>query len=186
VVIFSEVLPKTIALLSGGAFGGIYMTATLASALTLPWLGRTLDLMPGWRVVRFTMPALAFACILIAVAPNIAVLAVAIYLLRLFGQGMMTETALVETGRWFVANRGRAMALVVIGLQAGAAVLPMAVVLIGVVSGDWRTPPRARLDHFFERTRSAWGWRCSGGVLVFPFGTGRCHGHHASRPPGSG
>lgn len=31
------------------------------------------------------------------------------------------------------------MALVVIGLQAGSAVLPIAVVLIGVMSGDWRT-----------------------------------------------
>src|SRR3546814_194698 len=33
--------------LSGGAFGGLYMLttlATLASAMTLPWLGRTLDI----------------------------------------------------------------------------------------------------------------------------------------------
>lgn len=75
------------------------MLATIASAATLPWLGRTLDLMPGWKVVRFTMPALAFACFLVAVAPNVVVLGLAIYLLRLFGQGMMTETALVETGR---------------------------------------------------------------------------------------
>src|SRR3546814_13673059 len=54
--------------LSGGAFGGLYMLttlATLASAMTLPWLGRTLDLMPGWKVARFTMPALAAACVLI-------------------------------------------------------------------------------------------------------------------------
>lgn len=41
--------------LSDGAFGGLYMLATLASAATLPWLGRTLDLMPGWKVVRFTV-----------------------------------------------------------------------------------------------------------------------------------
>ncbi|WP_210188981.1 hypothetical protein [Mesorhizobium sp. YR577] len=80
------------------------MLATLASAATLPWLGRTLDLMPGWKVVRFTMPALAFACVLIAIAPNVAVLALSIYLLRLFGQGMMIEIALTETGRWFVAG----------------------------------------------------------------------------------
>ena len=100
------------------------MLATLASASTLPWLGRTLDLMPGWKVVRFTMPALAFACVLIAVAPNVVVLTIAIYLLRLFGQGMMTETAFTETGRWFVANRGRAMALIVPGFQVGTAILP--------------------------------------------------------------
>lgn len=125
--------------LSGGAFGGIYMLATLASAMTLPWLGRTLDLMPGWKVARFTIPALAFACVFIAVAPNIVMLTLAIYLLRLFGQGMMTETAFTETGRWFVANRGRAMALVVPGQQLGTAVLPALVVIIERATGDWRT-----------------------------------------------
>ncbi len=125
--------------LSGGAFGGIYMLATLASAATLPWLGRTLDLMPGWKVIRFTMPALATACVLIAIAPNILVLTLAIYLMRLFGQGMMTETAFTEIGRWFVANRGRAMALIVPGQQAGSAVLPATVVLIERMSGNWRT-----------------------------------------------
>jgi MFS family permease len=124
--------------LSSGGFGGVYMVATLASALSLPWLGRTLDLMPGWKVVRFTMPALAFACVLITVAPNVAALVVALYLLRLFGQGMMTETAYTETGRWFVANRGRAMALIVPGQQAGMAVLPILVVLIDRASGGWR------------------------------------------------
>jgi MFS family permease len=126
--------------LSGGAFGGLYMLATLASAMTLPWLGRTLDLMPGWKVARFTMPALAAACVLIALAPNLVVLTIAIYLLRLFGQGMMTETAFTEIGRWFVANRGRAMALIVPGQQAGSAILPALVVLIDRASGDWRAP----------------------------------------------
>jgi MFS family permease len=125
--------------LSGGGFGGIYMLATLASAMTLPWLGRTLDLMPGWKVARFTIPALAAACVLIAVAPNIAVLTLSLYLLRLFGQGMMTEIAFTEIGRWFVANRGRAMALIAPGQQAGSAILPAVIVLIESASGNWRT-----------------------------------------------
>ena len=125
--------------LSGGEFGGLYMAATLMSAATLPWLGRTLDLMPGWKVARFTIPCLAFACVLLALAPHIAVLVLALYLLRLFGQGMMTEIAYTETGRWFVANRGRAMALVVLGIQAGTALLPVAVVLL-TTWGGWRLP----------------------------------------------
>ncbi|HBO2075790.1 TPA: MFS transporter [Pseudomonas aeruginosa] len=116
--------------LSGGDFGAIYMVATLASAATLPWLGRSLDIMPGWKVTRFVMPALAVACLLLAFAPHVAVLVLAIYLLRLFGQGMMTEIAFTEVGRWFVASRGWAMALVTPGLQAGTALLPVAYVLI--------------------------------------------------------
>ena len=124
--------------LSAGGFGGLYMLATLASALTLPWLGRTLDLMPGWKVVRFTMPALALACVLLVLAPNLLWLTGALYLLRLFGQGMMTETAYTEIGRWFVANRGRAMALILPGQQAGFALLPIFVVVLDRVGGSWR------------------------------------------------
>jgi len=125
--------------LSAGAFGGLYMLATLASAFSLPWLGRTLDRMPGWKVARFTMPALSLACGLIAVAPNVVVLALSLYLLRLFGQGMMTETAFTEIGRLFVANRGRAMALIAPGQQAGTAVFPLLVVTMDRASASWRT-----------------------------------------------
>jgi MFS family permease len=125
--------------LSGGAFGGLYMLATMASALSLPWLGRTLDLMPGWKVIRFTMPAFAVGCVLITIAPNVVVLTLALFLMRLFGQGMMSETAYTEIGRWFVANRGRAMAIIVSGQQAGLALLPALVVLIDRASGSWRS-----------------------------------------------
>lgn len=123
--------------LSGGEFGGLYAVATLASALTLPWVGRTLDLMPGWKVVRFSVPSLAVACVLVGLAPNVALLALALYLLRLFGQGMMTEIAFTEVGRWFSAGRGRAMALIVPGVQAGSALLPVLVVLMNRWGG-WR------------------------------------------------
>lgn len=124
--------------LSGGEFGSLYMIATLGAALTLPWLGRTLDLMPGWKVVRFTVPALALACIMLALAPNIAVLVAALYLLRLFGPGMMIETAYTEVGRWFVATRGKSMAIAGQGLQLGSALLPAAIVLVHEASGSWR------------------------------------------------
>ena len=57
--------------LSDGEFGGIYMIATIGSALTLPILGRVLDHMPGWKVARFVIPGLACACILMAFSPNL-------------------------------------------------------------------------------------------------------------------
>lgn len=123
--------------LSGGAFGALYMVATLASASTLPFLGRTLDLMPGWKVVRFSIPMLALACVMITLAPNVLTLGITLYLLRLFGQGMMTEIAMTETGRWFTANRGKAMSIIIPGVSAGTGLLPIAVVLIDAASGNW-------------------------------------------------
>lgn len=123
--------------LSGGAFGALYMTATLASAATLPFLGRTLDLMSGWKVARLAIPFLALARVLITLAPNVVALGITLYLLRLFGQGMMTEIAFTETGRWLTANRGRAMSIITPGVSAGTGVSPVLVVLIDAASGNW-------------------------------------------------
>ncbi len=121
--------------LTDGEFGGIYMIATIGSALTLPFLGRVLDHMPGWKVARFVIPALAAACVFIAFAPSLILLVLALYALRLFGQGMMTHTAYTEIGRWFVANRGRATSLIVPGHQTGEALLPIAFTAVAVTIG---------------------------------------------------
>ncbi|MEL7109522.1 MAG: MFS transporter [Pseudomonadota bacterium] len=121
--------------LTDGEFGGLYMIATIGSALTLPFLGRVLDHMPGWKVARFVIPALAGACLLLAFSPTVVLLVLALYLVRLFGQGMMTHTAYTEIGRWYVANRGRATSLIVPGHQTGEALLPMAFTLVAVALG---------------------------------------------------
>ena len=146
--------------LSDGEFGGLYMVATLASALTLPWFGRVLDFMPGWKVARFVMPALATACLLIAFAPNVVVLVLALYMLRLFGQGMMTHTALTEIGRWFAANRGRATSLVVPGLQTGEAILPVIFTLIAAAL-SWQAAwvGGALILSFLALPLVIWLWR---------------------------
>ncbi|ALH83145.1 MFS transporter [Sphingopyxis macrogoltabida] len=121
--------------LSGGEFGLLYMVATLASAATLPWIGKVMDVMRGRTVAAMVMPGLAAACLLAAWSPHIIGFVVALYLLRLLGQGMMTHIAQTETARAFVANRGRAMSLVVPGHQAGEAVLPALFVLVAAALG---------------------------------------------------
>ncbi|MEO0544643.1 MAG: MFS transporter [Pseudomonadota bacterium] len=123
--------------LSHGQFGNLYMIATLGSALTLPWLGRIVDQMGASRVALIVMPALALACIAMAFASHIIVLVLAIYMLRLFGQGMMTQNALTATGRWFAANRGRAVSVVTLGHNASEALLPVVFVLLLAAFG-WR------------------------------------------------
>ncbi len=121
--------------LTDGEFGLIYMSATLGSALTLPWLGSILDHMPGWKVARFVIPSLACACLAIAFAPSVILLVFAIYALRLFGQGMMTHTAYTEIGRWFSANRGRATSLISPGHQTGESILPVTFTLLAAWIG---------------------------------------------------
>lgn len=121
--------------LSHGEFGRLYMIATMASAATLPFLGKIVDVWPEHRVILGAAPMLALAMLLAATAPVIPVLVIALYLLRLFGQGMMTHIALTATGRWFAAHRGRAVSLVVLGHQGGEATLPLVFAAIAVLAG---------------------------------------------------
>lgn len=124
--------------LSHGEFGRLYMYATLASAMCLPLIGRAVDFYPQHRTVAVVIPVLAGAALLAGFAPTVGVLFVAIFLLRLMGQGMMTHIALTATGRWFVARRGRAVSLVVLGHQGGEATLPLAFsALAGIAGYQW-------------------------------------------------
>ncbi|WP_306119346.1 MULTISPECIES: MFS transporter [unclassified Roseitalea] len=123
--------------LSHGEFGILYMASTLASALTLPWLGRIVDRYGAAKVTLIIVPLLAAGALGMAMSTHVLMLVIVIYALRLFGQGMMTQNALTATGRWFAANRGRAVSLVTLGHNAGEAVFPFAFVALAAALG-WR------------------------------------------------
>ncbi|MGK9286846.1 MFS transporter [Sinorhizobium meliloti] len=124
--------------LSHGAFGSIYMGATLLSALTLPQLGRIVDHASARVVLLLTLPLLAVAAMSMGFASHWLWLFATIYLLRLFGQGMMTHNAMTAMGRWFSAQRGRAVSLASLGNQAGEALFPLAFVALAPLVG-WRS-----------------------------------------------
>jgi len=123
--------------LSHGGFGTLYMVATLASALTLPYLGPIVDRFSVRGVALLIIPMLAVAAASMAISRHVVHLAVTIYLLRLFGQGMMTHTAFTAMGRWYAAQRGRAVSIVTLGHNAGEALLPLAFVAVAGAVG-WR------------------------------------------------
>jgi MFS family permease len=83
------------------------------------------------------MLMLAAACAVLGYAGSLPTLVLALYMLRLFGQGMMTQTAMTATGRWFAANRGRAVSVVTLGFHVGNALLPFLFVIVAGMVG-WR------------------------------------------------
>ncbi|MEM8541619.1 MAG: MFS transporter [Pseudomonadota bacterium] len=123
--------------LGHGDFGFLYMIATLASALTLPWFGKIVDRFSPARVALIIIPMLAVGTLGMAFSTHIAALVLTIYLLRLFGQAMMTQNALTATARWFVASRGKAISIVTLGHNAGEAVIPFIFVAAAATFG-WR------------------------------------------------
>ena len=123
--------------LSHGEWGAVYMVGTLASALTLPYLGPIVDRYPVRRVVLFIVPMLALGVLAMALSRHVATLILTIYLLRLFGQGMFPHAAYTSTARWFSAQRGRALSLVILGHNAGDATLTIGFVTLAGLIG-WR------------------------------------------------
>ena len=124
--------------LSHGAWGGIYTLATTASALVMIWAGGLTDRFRVRRLGPLVLLALAVSCLAMAAVPSAMALIAVIFALRFTGQGMTSHTAMVGVARWFVATRGRAMAIAALGFAAGNAVMPvMFVALMSVMS--WRT-----------------------------------------------
>jgi len=123
--------------LSHGEFGTLYMLATLASAATLPQIGKIVDRISVASTVLLAAPVLAIACLLMAWSNSLALLVGSIYLLRLFGQGMFTHIAMTAMGRWFATQRGRAISLTAIGVNFGEALFPISFVGVAALIG-WR------------------------------------------------
>jgi len=116
--------------LSHGGFGLWYSLATLASGLSIIWIGRTLDSVDLRLFSTLLCAGLVVACFGMAVAPGVAALVVVLFLLRLTGQGLLSHTAMTSMARYFDESRGKAMSIAGLGFPAGEAVLPIAAVVV--------------------------------------------------------
>lgn len=124
--------------LTDGQWGGLYTLGTTLSALAMIWAGMLTDHFRARHLAWVVLPGLALACLVMSTTPNAAVLVGAIFLLRLFGQGMMSHLAVVSTARWFKARRGRALAIVSMGFAVAQAIMPVIFVAL-LASFGWRT-----------------------------------------------
>lgn len=111
--------------LSDGDWGLIYSVGTTASAIVMVWSGVLTDRLRVRVLGAAVLIGLACACLFMAFNPWAALLPVAIFLLRFTGQGMTSHIAVVAMARWFVATRGRALAIAGAGFAVGEALLPI-------------------------------------------------------------
>jgi MFS family permease len=124
--------------LSHGDFGLAYGIGTLSGGVMLIFAGRVVDhfdLRPHTAIIA---AGLAVGCLILSYAQGFVILAGAFFLLRLFGQGLMSHTATTAMGRYFdIGVRGRAVSIAVLGFPVGEAVFPsLAVFLIAAIG--WR------------------------------------------------
>ena len=114
--------------LSHGAWGGIYMIGTMASAALMVWAGGLTDIFRVRILAPIVLTGLALASLAMALNPWVWALPFIVFALRFFGQGMCSHIAVIAMARWFVATRGRALSIASLGFATGEALVPMAVV----------------------------------------------------------
>ena len=117
--------------LSNAGFGGIYSAMTLLSALIMVYSGRLIDDWPLARFTGFVLLGLAAGCVVMGLANHIVWLAVALFMLRHFGQALSSHTGMTAIGRAYDANRGQAVSLIQLGYAGFEGFFPfMAVAMI--------------------------------------------------------
>ncbi|NCT17655.1 MAG: hypothetical protein COZ75_05255 [Flavobacteriaceae bacterium CG_4_8_14_3_um_filter_34_10] len=123
--------------LSETKFGAIYAIATIASAFTLTWAGRFIDKVRLPRFSLFVIIGLVVAMTIFALSTNVLIFAFSLYLLRLFGQGLMSHTSITSMAKFFSQHRGKAISIAAVGHPLAEAILPITIVsLLGFL--DWR------------------------------------------------
>lgn len=124
--------------LSNGDWGLLYMIATSASAMAMVFAGGLADLFRVRTLGIAVVLALGVACIAMSVNTTVAGLVLVIFALRFFGQGMASHMVVVSMTRWFVAARGRALAVAGMGFMLGEATLPLIMVWLKSIT-EWRS-----------------------------------------------
>lgn len=108
-------------------FGIIYSIASLTSAFTLPYLGSIIDKIKLRKFSIINSIGLSFFALLASVASNYILLFIALFGLRMTGQGLMIMAGSTSITRYFDQNRGKAISLASIGLPLGEGIMPLVV-----------------------------------------------------------
>jgi predicted MFS family arabinose efflux permease len=121
-----------------GQFGSIYASATICSSLLLIWVGKKID---DYRILNYSF----FVVILLFVSTlffsfinSVYFLAVAIFLMRLSGQGLMSHASTTTISRYFEKSRGKALSTIWFGLSTAEFILPVLVTYFFLIY-SWRT-----------------------------------------------
>ena len=121
-----------------GQFGSIYASATICSSLLLIWVGKKID---DYRILNYSffVVILLFASTLFfSFINSVYFLAVAIFLMRLSGQGLMSHASTTTISRFFEKSRGKALSTIWFGLSTAEFILPVLITYFFLIY-SWRT-----------------------------------------------
>ena len=123
--------------ISHGQFGSIYASATLLSSLVLVWIGKKIDDVNILKFAAYVIIFLSASCFIFSKISSVIFLFIAIFLMRLAGQGLTSHTASTTISRFFEKNRGRALSTGWLGLSLAEFSLPVLIVFL-LTFIEWR------------------------------------------------
>jgi predicted MFS family arabinose efflux permease len=121
-----------------GQFGSIYASATICSSLLLIWVGKKID---DYRILNysfFIVILLFSSTLFFSFINSVYFLAVAIFLMRLSGQGLMSHASTTTISRFFDRSRGKALSTIWFGLSMAEFILPVLITYFFLIY-SWRT-----------------------------------------------
>ena len=121
-----------------GQFGNIYATATICSSVILIWIGKKIDDYRIFYYSFFVIILLFFSALFFSFINSIYFLAVAIFLMRLSGQGLMSHASTTTISRFFERSRGKALSTIWLGLSTAEFILPVLITYFFLIY-SWRT-----------------------------------------------
>ncbi len=120
-----------------GQFGTIYASATIFSSLLLIWIGKKIDEYKLLYYSLFVVVTLSISALFFSFINSIYFLAIAIFLMRFSGQGLMSHTSTTAISRFFEKSRGKALSTIWFGLSFAEFLLPVLVTYLLLVF-SWR------------------------------------------------
>ena len=120
-----------------GQFGTLYAGATICSSLLLIWFGKKIDEYPIFNYSVIVFCLLLISSIFFSYINSVYYLALAIFLMRFSGQGLMSHTSSTTISRYFTKSRGRALSAIWFGLSSAEFILPMLIIFL-LTLFSWR------------------------------------------------
>lgn len=124
--------------ITNAAFGTMYATVTIISAFLISAVGKYIDRISLKNYGLLVFSGLMVSVVVLSQAYHTIILILGLFMVRWFGQGLMTHTSSTGIAKHFDHNRGKALGFTALGHPAGQFILPLLVVPLIAFAG-WRS-----------------------------------------------
>ena len=118
-------------------YSSIYSGATILSGISLIFAGKIIDKISLKTFSLLVILGLTAANLFASITTTTISLFIALFLLRFFGQGLASHTALTAAGKYFQKGRGKALSIAYLGFPLTEGAMP-SIILMTIAYFGWR------------------------------------------------